>query len=137
MSKDEDETVKDVLDSKNDAQEVKEILEAVSATVPKLLNEITEALFSAEKSEAFGMAVAKFYKSMVDAGMNEERAFELTEKFMDSSSPGGMISKVLGDSGGINIGGHGHHGHRGSHDKDGDEIEKKIKEKIARKFEDE
>jgi hypothetical protein len=115
-----------------DAKEVKEILEAVSATVPKLLNEITEALFSAEKSEAFGTAVAKFYKSMIDAGMNEERAFELTEKFMDSSSPGGMISKVLGDSGGINFGG------KSSSDDDiGDEIEKKVKAKIARKFEDE
>ena len=119
-------------DHGTDAKEVKEILEAVSATVPKLLNEITEALFSAEKSEAFGMAVAKFYKSMVDAGMNEERAFELTQKFMDSSSPGGMISKVLGESGGINFGGHSH-----SDDDFGDEIEKKVKAKIARKFEDE
>lgn len=116
-----------------DAKEIKEILEAVSSTVPKLLNEITEALFSAEKSEAFGMAVAKFYKSMVDAGMNEERAFELTQKFMDSSSPGGMISKVLGDSGGINLGGKSH----GDHDDIGDEIERKVKAKIARKFEDE
>jgi hypothetical protein len=118
-----------------DAKEVKEILEAVSQTVPKLLNEITEALFSAEKSEAFGTAVAKFYKSMIDAGMNEERAFELTEKFMDTSSPGGMISKVLGESGGIgglNIGGKSH-----SDDDIGDEIEKKVKANIARKFEDE
>ncbi|MDO9538146.1 MAG: hypothetical protein Q7J68_07490 [Thermoplasmata archaeon] len=122
-------------DDHNDAKEVKEILEAVGATVPKLLNEITEALFSAEKSEAFGMAVAKFYKSMIDAGMDEEKAFELTEKFMDSSSPGGMISKVLGDSGGINIGGSGGRSH--SHDDIGDEIEKKVKAKIARKFEDE
>ncbi len=119
-------------ESHTDAKEVKEILEAVSQTVPKLLNEITEALFSAEKSEAFGMAVAKFYKSMIDAGMNEERAFELTQKFMDSSSPGGMISKVLGDGDGLNIGGHSH-----SHDELGDEIEKKVKAKIARKFEDE
>jgi hypothetical protein len=119
-------------ESKNDAQEVKEILEAVSATVPKLLNEITEALFSAEKSEAFGMAVAKFYKAMIDAGMDEEKAFELTRKFMDSSSPGGMIAKVLGEAGDINIGNHSH-----SHDELGDEIEKKVKAKIARKLEDE
>ncbi len=124
-------------DDENDAQEVKEILEAVSEHVPKLLNEITEALFNAEKTEAFAESVAKFYKSMVDAGMDEEKAFELTQKFMDSSSPGGMISKVLGevgDSGGINIGGgKGKH----SHDVDGDEIERKVKEKIARKFDDE
>lgn len=119
-----------------DAQEVSEILAAVSEHVPKLLNEITEALFSAEKSEAFGEAVAKFYKSMIEAGMDEDKAFELTQKFMDSSSPGGMISKVLGDmggDGGINIGGGGSCGH----DDIGDEIEKKIKVKIARKFEDE
>jgi len=122
-------------DSHGDAKEVKEILEAVSQTVPKLLNEITEALFSAEKSEAFGMAVAKFYKSMIDAGMDEDKAFELTNKFMDSSSPGGMIAKVLGD-GDFNIGGMGH-GHGHSHDDIGDEIEKKVKAKIARKFEDE
>jgi len=119
----------------NDAQEVSEILAAVSEHVPKLLNEITEALFSAEKSEAFGEAVAKFYKSMIDAGMDEEKAFELTQKFMDSSSPGGMISKVLGEVGGgdFNIGGSSGH----SHDDIGDEIEKKVKAKIARKFEDE
>jgi hypothetical protein len=131
--KDRKEDKEDKEDGISDAKEVKEILEAVSATVPKLLNEITEALFSAEKSEAFGMAVAKFYKSMTDAGMDEEKAFELTQKFMDSSSPGGMISKVLGETGGINIGGHGH----GNHDELGDEIEKKVKAKIARKFEDE
>ena len=116
----------------NDAQEVSEILAAVSEHVPKLLNEITEALFNAEKTEAFAESVAKFYKSMVDAGMDEEKAFELTQKVMDSSSPGGMISKVLGevgDSGGINIGNNTKH----THDDVGDDIERKIKEKVAGK----
>ena len=120
-----------------DGDDVAEILAAVSEHVPKLLNEITEALFNAEKTEAFAESVAKFYKSMIDAGMDEDTAFELTRKFMDSSSPGGMISKVLGEvgeGGGINIGNHGG-GH--SHDDIGDEIEKKIKVKIAKKFEDE
>ena len=118
--------------SDTDAQEVKEILEVVGDKIPKLLNDITEALFSAEKSEAFGESVAKFYKSLIDAGMDEEKAFQLTQKFMDSSSPGGMISKVLGEVGSNGFGGHGH-----SHDEIGDEIEKKIKDKVARKFEDE
>ncbi len=128
----------DEKNGKNKGEDVGEILAAVSEHVPKLLNEITEALFNAEKTEAFAESVAKFYKSMIDSGMDEERAFELTNKFMDSSSPGGMISKVLGevgDGGGINIGNHGSGGH--SHDDVGDDIEKKIKEKVARKFEDE
>ncbi len=122
-----------------DAEEVKEILDAVSEKVPKLLNDITEALFSAEKAEKFGESVAKFYKSLIEAGMDTDQAFELTQKFMDSSSPGGMISKALGGLGGG--GGNIHkevHIH-GGHDNDelGDAIEKKVKAKIERKFEDE
>lgn len=123
----DDDVIEKTLKSDNDAQEVKEILEAVSEHVPKLLNEITEALFSPEKSEQFGEAVAKFYKSMIDAGMDEEKAFQLTQKFMDSSSPGSMISQAIGGS----FGGHGR-----DDDELGDEIEKKVKVKIARKFQD-
>lgn len=121
-----------------DAQEIKEILDVVSEKVPKLLEEITDALFSPEKAEKFGETVAKFYKAMVDSGMSPDQAFELTQKFMDSSSPGGMISKAIGGIGG----GGGHkevhiHGH-GPHDDDlGEKIEKKVKAKIERKLEDE
>ena len=122
---------------KEDAQEVKEILDVVSEKVPKLLEEITDALFSPEKAEKFGETVAKFYKSMVDSGMSPDQAFELTQKFMDSSSPGGMIAKALGGIGSngpihkeVHIHGHGH-------DEIGDEIEKKVKEKFERKSGDE
>ncbi|MCK4758165.1 MAG: hypothetical protein KAS67_06925 [Thermoplasmata archaeon] len=116
-----------------DAQEVKEILEAVSETVPKLLNEITETLFNPERTKEFGKTVAEFYKTMVESGMPPEQAFELTKKFMDSSSPGSMISQALGGIGGgdskvINIGG----GHGPGPDFD-DDIEKKIKEKMEKK----
>lgn len=116
-----------------DAQEVKEILEAVSETVPKLLNEITETLFNPEKTKEFGKTVAEFYKTMVENGMPPEQAFELTKKFMDSSSPGSMISQALGGIGGggdnnvINIGG------KEVGPEFGDDIEKKIKEKMEKK----
>jgi len=118
-----------------DAQEVKEILDVVSEKVPKLLNDITEALFSPEKAEKFGETVAKFYKSMVDSGMSPDQAFELTQKFMDSNSPGGMIANAIGG-----IGGGGHKEvHIHGHDDDGigEAIEKKVKAKLARKLEDE
>jgi hypothetical protein len=102
------------------------------------LNDITEALFSPEKAEKFGESVAKFYKSMIESGMKPDQAFELTQKFMDSSSPGGLIAKAVGGlgNGGINIGGHGH-GHNDDDDELDKQIEKKVKEKIARKLEDE
>lgn len=123
-----------------DAKEVKEILDVVAEKVPKLLNDITEALFSPEKAEKFGESVAKFYKSMVESGMKPDQAFELTQKFMDSSSPGGLIAKAVGGlgNGNINIGGHGHgHDDKRCDDEIDIQIEKKVKEKIARKLEDE
>ncbi len=116
--------------SDKDAQEVREILEAVSDTVPKLLNEITDALFNPEKTKEFGKSVAEFYKTMVDNGMPADKAYELTQKFMESSSPGLLISQAIGGLGGdnINIGGGHKHG-----DEFGDEIEKKIKVKLKNK----
>ena len=114
-----------------DAQEVREILEAVSETVPKLLNEITETLFNPERTKEFGKTVAEFYKTMVENGMPPEQAFELTKKFMDSSSPGSMISQALGGIGGdsnvINIGG------KEVGPEFGNGIEKKIKMKMKEK----
>ena len=110
-----------------DAQEVKEILEAVSETVPKLLNDITDALFNPEKTKEFGATVANFYKSLMESGMPPDQAFELTKRFMDSASPGAMITQAIGGAMGS---GHGHHGH----DDFGDEIERKVKAKIAAKF---
>ena len=116
-----------------DAQEVRDILEAVSDTVPKLLSEITDVLFNPEKTKEFGKSVAEFYKTMVDNGMPPDKAYELTEKFMESSSPGLLISQAIsggmGDGGGnINIGGSGKNG-----EEFGDEIEKKIQEKMKKK----
>ncbi len=114
-----------------DAQEVRDILEAVSDTVPKLLIEITDALFNPEKTKEFGKSVAEFYKTMVDNGMPPDKAYELTQKFMESSSPGLLLSQAIGGMGGdnINIG-----NVSGKDDDDfGDDIEKKIQEKMKKK----
>jgi hypothetical protein len=117
-------------------EDIKEILDVVSEKVPQLLNDITDALFNPEKSKEFGKTVAEFYKSMVESGMSPDQAFELTKKFMDSSSPGGMIGKALGG-----IGGGGGpvnktvHIHGGNDCGDfGNGIEKKIKIKMAKKM---
>lgn len=112
---------------KKDVEELKEVLEVVSEKVPKLLNEISNALFSAEKAEKFGMSVANFYKAMKEAGMSDEQAFELTQKYMSSFSMGGIVGQALGQ-----FGGPGHH-HSG--DDIGEEIRQSVKAKIKKKLE--
>ncbi|MCK5038497.1 MAG: hypothetical protein KAS16_05310 [Thermoplasmata archaeon] len=63
--------------------------------------------------------------------MPPDKAYELTQKFMESSSPGLLLSQAIGGMGGdnINIG-----NVSGKDDDDfGDDIEKKIQEKMKKK----
>jgi hypothetical protein len=68
-------------------EQVKEILETVSEKIPDLLNSMGDVLYSKENAEKFGHAVATFYKQLVDAGMSNDQAFELTQRYMSSLSP--------------------------------------------------
>ncbi len=85
------------LERESDAQEVKEILEAVRDTVPELIKGIVDALYSGQSAEEFGKQVANFYKSLVDAGMSNDQAFILTQKFMESRDVVGILKKILSE----------------------------------------
>jgi uncharacterized protein (UPF0254 family) len=79
-----------------DAEELKEILQVVSTEIPKLLEGITKMMYDTQNAENLGKSVAKFYKELVDAGMEQAKAAELTEKFMSNMSIGGIIGQALG-----------------------------------------
>ena len=83
-------------DNKQDAKEVKEILEVVSTEIPKLLESISNVIYKAENAEVMGKSIAAFYKQMKEAGMDDKQAFELTQQYMKSFSLGGMISSAMG-----------------------------------------
>jgi hypothetical protein len=78
-------------------EEVKEILDVVAEKIPNLLESLSDILYSKENAQKYGDAVAHFYKSLLEAGMTTEQAFELTEKYMSSLSPlasmGGMLKE--------------------------------------------
>jgi hypothetical protein len=78
-----------------DAEDVKEILGVVSEKIPALLNSLTDVLYGKQQAEKYGTAVAGFYKSMKDAGMNEAQAFELTKQYMSSLNLPGMIGEAI------------------------------------------
>ena len=79
-----------------DAKELKEILGVVSTEIPKLLESISNMIYNKDNAENFGKSVAAFYKQMVDSGMDQKQAFELTQKYMTNFSMGGMLSQVIG-----------------------------------------
>ncbi len=105
----------------DDPEELKEILSIVSTEIPKLIESITKTMYNKENAENMAKAVAEFYKSMKDVGMNDSQAFALTKEFMSSFSLGGLVGKVF--QGGIPKGG----------DEIDDMVEESIREKIREK----
>jgi len=117
--------VSPVMEDVDDVEKLKEVLSVISTEIPKLLESINKSAFSPENAEKLAQATAKFYKEMVNAGMDEKLAYELTQKFMSNFSMGSMMSQLLG--------GLGRHGGDDVGDVIKEQIEKKIKENIEKR----
>jgi hypothetical protein len=126
-----------------DAENVKEILDVVSEKIPKLIESLTDILYGEKSSAKYGKAVASFYKALVDSGMTNEQAYELTQQYMSSLNLAGLIGDAVGGGGKGHKGGHKIMIKAGSDDCGpegndiGKEIEERVKEKIREKLEDE
>jgi len=88
---------KEVEIEEDDVRELKEVMETLRDTVPAIIQGIVEALYSAQNAQEFGKQVADFYKSMKEAGMSDEQAFELTKQFMDSRDIVGVLKKIFSE----------------------------------------
>ena len=80
-----------------DAQEVADILDAVTGRVPNLLRSILDQLYSPDAGRRMGQAIGAFYRELTEAGLPPERALQLAE---DYASPFGIVRSVLGEGGG-------------------------------------
>ena len=65
-----------------DAQEVAEIFETLSTKLPEMLKGVLGSLFSPEAASNMGKAVAEFRKSLIEGGIPEEEAMEMTRKYL-------------------------------------------------------
>ncbi|WP_087037139.1 hypothetical protein [Thermococcus litoralis] len=74
-----------------DIKELQQVLGTVSEHLPKIMDsifgpikELLNDVYDPEKAEKFGKNVANFYKELVGAGMDPDKAFELTKEYMES-----------------------------------------------------
>jgi hypothetical protein len=105
-----------------EAEEVKEILEAVSKEVPTLIKSIIGAVFSEEAGRDMGKAAGAFYKELKESGMPDETAVRMTENYISVFTSLGDIMKKFDFGKGEKS--------RSEVEK---EVERKIKEKLAEK----
>ena len=110
-----------------EAEEVRQILSAVSTEVPALIKSIIGAVFSEEAGRNMGRAAAAFYKELKDGGMPDEIAVKMTEDYIGVFTSLGDILKQVGKKGkGVISGEEG--------EEIGKEIEKLVKEKISKEL---
>lgn len=112
-------------DKKMDAENVKEILGVVSSEVPTLIKSILASVFSEEAGKNMGKAAAAYYKELKNGGLPEQVAVKLTEDYMRTFTSLGDMFRGVG---------------RGRSEKSGDvigeEIERRIREKLDKRKQD-
>ena len=90
-----------------DPKAIEAILDVVSKKVPELLKELSNVLYSPEQAKQFSLSAAKFYNELKAAGMTDEQAFELTNKYMSTLNLADTM-KDIGHHGQGFAHGHGH-----------------------------
>ncbi|MGD8505308.1 MAG: hypothetical protein PVF15_01420 [Candidatus Bathyarchaeota archaeon] len=105
-----------------EAEEIRQILSAISTEVPGLLKSIVGAVFSEEAGRNMGRAAAAFYNELKESGIPDNVAVKMTEDYIGVFTSLGDLLKQVGKEGKgfISIG----------KDK---EIEERLKEKLAEK----
>lgn len=111
---------------KEEAEEVKEILSAVSTQVPALIKSLLASVFSEEAGRNMGKAAAAYYKELKESGMPEDVVVKMTEDYMKTFTSLGNLLQNVGKSQRVVLSG------KAGEDL-GEEIEKRIREKLERK----
>ncbi len=110
-------------DNEKEAKNIKEILGVVSTEVPALIKSLLASVFSEEAGRNMGKAAAAYYKELKQGGLPEEVAVKLTEDYMRTFTSFGDMLRGAGK---------GKWTER-SYDQVGEEIERRIHEKIEKR----
>ncbi|MEF8835169.1 MAG: hypothetical protein V5A76_03345 [Candidatus Thermoplasmatota archaeon] len=116
-------------DDMDDVEELRGVMETLNETVPDLISGIVKAVYNAEDSKKLAKSTANFYKELVDAGMDEDKAYELTREFMQNRDVTSVVKDVLSESGGF--------GGEAFDEETGEKIKEKIEKKMEEKSEEE
>jgi len=111
----------------SDAEEVRQILSAVSTEIPALIKSIVNAVFSEEAGRNMGRAAGEFYKGLKEGGIPDDVAVKMTEDYIGVFTSLGDILKQVGKKG------KGVIPHEEGEEM-GKEVEKLVKEKIGEKL---
>ena len=65
-----------------DPEDIAKMLEIVSDKIPAMIKGILESFFSPEAAANMGKAVAEFRKTLIEGGISEEEAMDMTREYL-------------------------------------------------------
>ena len=65
-----------------EAEEIREIFDALNDAIPKLISGLIGSVYSPEAAEAIATAIGNFYTKLIEKGIPEALALELTKKYV-------------------------------------------------------
>jgi hypothetical protein len=87
--------------SSDDAEELRAIAEALpelmnvlNDSIPKLISGLIGSVYSPEAAGNMGAAVGKFFRELVDQGIPEDVALDMTKKFVGALDFSKMMSMI-------------------------------------------
>ena len=81
----------------DDPEDIAMVFDTLSTKVPEMIRGILGSLFSPEAAGNMGKAVAEFRKSLIDGGIPEEEAMEMTKQYLATLTKWSDIVKKSGD----------------------------------------
>jgi len=78
-----------------DVEEVRDILEAVQETVPALISQLVQAIYSPEVAESIADAIGTLYQGLKKKGLPDDLVLEMTQKYMNVLDIKKLISEGI------------------------------------------
>jgi hypothetical protein len=77
---------------KMDPKDIAELMDSISTKIPTLIKGVMESFYSPETATQMGRAVAEFRKALLEGGIPEREAMEMTRQYMSTLT---NLSKVM------------------------------------------
>lgn len=84
------------MSKEKEISKLKKTLGVVTDHVPGLIKGIIDGIYSSEESKKLAENTANFYNKLIESGMDEDKAFQLTKEFMKSRDVRNIVREALG-----------------------------------------
>lgn len=77
-----------------DAEELREIFSALNESIPKLISGLIGSVYSPEAAVRIAKAIGGFYRELIEQGIPEELALEMTKSYVSALDFKSMMDTV-------------------------------------------